>query len=127
MPNYRVIAELPDGNGVIIEPLCELCCEANPAITCPICNRTFCVELCFGVHFNARDSKDAPDKIDAFLRTQQAHNLLDAMIEDKKVDWRHALTCDNCKPMLHEAAMRLLVDGAYLAIAEACEEEASCG
>lgn len=120
MSKYHVIAELPDGAGIWIEYACELCGEVNPAIECPICGRVFCVELCFGVHFNARDTQDAPDKIDAFLRTARAHELLDATVGDD-VDWRHGLSCDNCRVDLRELVLRSLVTGAKIAVEDACE------
>jgi hypothetical protein len=117
---HRVVGELANGQGVILEPLCVLCGEANEAVACPICDRTFCVELCFGVHFTARDSFDAPDRIDTFLRTQTAHELLDAACIDEKmkIDWRHGLTCDNCRPSLREMAMEALIEGAKIAVSE---------
>lgn len=115
---YHVVAELPDGNGVWIEEACVLCGEANPAIACPICTRVFCVELCFGVHFQARDAFDAPDRVDTFLRTKTAHDLLDATINDEKLDWRHGLTCENCRPDLRDMVTRALVTGAKIAVSE---------
>lgn len=115
---HRVVAELANGQGVILEPVCVLCGEANEAIACPVCTRVFCVELCFGVHFQARDAFDAPDRIDAFLRTKTAHDLLDATITDEKMDWRHGLTCDNCRPALREMVMEALVTGAKIAVSE---------
>lgn len=115
---HRVVAELANGQGVILEPVCVLCGEANEAIACPVCTRVFCVELCFGVHFTARDAFDAPDRIDAFLRTKTAHELLDATITDEKIDWRHGLTCDNCRPGLREMVMEALVTGAKIAVSE---------
>lgn len=118
---YHIVAELPDGAGIWIEDVCVLCGEVNAAINCPICHRTLCVELCFGVHFNARDTHDAPDRIDAFLRTPKAHELLDTMLEGQNVDWRHGLTCDNCRVDLREVLVRVLVDGAKLAVRESCE------
>jgi hypothetical protein len=113
---HRVVGELANGQGVILEPVCVLCGEVNEAIACPICTRVFCVELCFGVHFTARDSLDAPDRIDVFLRTQTAHELLDATITDEKLDWRHGLTCDNCRPSLREMVTEALVTGAKIAV-----------
>lgn len=117
---HRIVAELANGGGVIIEPLCVLCGEANEAIACPICGRVLCIELCFGVHFNARDSYDAPDRIDAFLRTPQAHNLLDWATRDvkdpKDADWRHGLTCDDCRPNLRELMLTTLVESARVAV-----------
>ncbi len=115
---HRIVAELADGKGVIVEPVCVLCEEANEAIACPVCSRVFCVELCFGVHFQARDSFDAPDRIDAFLRTKTAHDLLDASLQDKDVDWRHGLTCENCRPDLRELAVIALIDGVKIAVSE---------
>jgi len=115
---HRVIGELANGQGVILEPLCALCGEANEAIECPVCSRVFCVELCFGVHFQARDSFDAPDRVDLFLRTKTAHDLLDATITDEKLDWRHGLTCENCRPDLRNMVMQALVTGAKIAVSE---------
>lgn len=115
---HRVVAELTDGKGVLLEPVCVLCGEANEAIACPVCTRVFCIELCFGVHFQARDSFDAPDHIDAFLRTPAAHALLDATLQDKNVDWRHGLACDNCRPAVRELVLVALVDGAKIAVSE---------
>lgn len=118
---YRVIAELPEGAGVWIEHVCVLCGEANEAIECPICQRVFCVELCFDVHFNARDTLDAPDKIDAFLRTAKAHEILDTMLNGQNVDWRHGLTCDNCRIDLREITVQTLLKAAKIAVSEPCE------
>lgn len=118
---YHIIAELPENAGIWVEPVCELCGEVNQAINCPVCSRTFCIELCFGVHFNARDTHDAADKIDAFLRTPKAHELLDTMLRDQDCDWRHGLSCDNCRNDLREVLVHVLVDAAKIAVSEPCE------
>lgn len=119
---YRIVAELPEGGGVWVEHVCVLCGEVNEAISCPICARVFCIELCFGVHFTARDTHDAPDKIDAFLRTEKAHEILDTMLQGQDCDWRHGLSCDNCRPDLREVVIQLLQQGAKIAVSDdACE------
>ena len=126
---HRVRMELPAGGGVILEPLCALCQEVNDAITCPICTRLFCVDGCFEVHFNARDSYDNELAIRTFLRTPEAHALLSAAFADVKkengdpVDWRHGLTCEDCNAELRDRIVHLLLDGVadIRAEAGACE------
>lgn len=113
---HRVRAELPSG-GVLLEPVCALCHEVNDAVSCPICDRLFCVEACFEVHLNARDSYDSEDAIRTFLRTPEAHALLSTAFADVKkengepVDWRHALTCEDCNADLRDTIVRLLLEG----------------
>ena len=115
---HRVVAELADSKGVLLEPVCVLCSEVNTAILCPVCGRVFCAELCFGVHFTARDEFDAPDRIDAFLRTKTAHELMDAVEREKDTDWRHGLTCEDCRPDLREAVLQALIAGVQVAVDE---------
>ena len=58
----RIRWELPDGAGVVLEELCALCdtpiVPGAPGTICPVCERVFCVEPCFGVHLIARDERD---------------------------------------------------------------------
>ncbi len=109
---HRVRLELPDGGGVVLEPVCAFCHEDGDSILCPICDRLFCFEgCCFEVHLNARDSLDAPEAIRAFLRTPTAHALLEqafAGAGDKTIDWRHGLTCENCNAELRDIIVELL-------------------
>jgi len=117
-PKQRVVVELANGGGVIVEPLCALCGEANQAIECPICKRVLCTEMCFEVHLNARDSADGVDRVDAFLRTEHAYKLLDIALREKDPEWVHGLTCDNCKPQLRVIAMHVLVESVKIAVSE---------
>ncbi|MEX2716776.1 MAG: hypothetical protein Q6370_010785 [Candidatus Sigynarchaeota archaeon] len=105
---------------------CALCGEKKDAMRCPICKRVFCLELCFDVHFNARDSEDAPDRIDAFLQTRAASELLDAAAEvfrrnayaSEGFDWRHGLSCDRCRSKLREIVVHVLAMTAGAALQE---------
>ncbi len=55
---YRVRLELPDGKGVLTEPVCALCGEGDGnSILCPLCDRRFCSAPCFGVHLKAVDDE----------------------------------------------------------------------
>lgn len=116
---HRVRDELPNGGGVLLEPLCALCREATDAITCPICERLFCLDGCFEVHFNARDKYDSEEAVRAFLRTSTAHAMLSAAFQDRKkengepVDWRHGLTCEDCNAELRDLVVELLLDTAH--------------
>lgn len=114
---HRVVAELP--GGVWLEPVCALCREpAEDTTTCVICDRMFCTALCYGVHLNARDEHDAADRIDAFLRTPEACKFLDVAFEGadyktrdgRPFDWRHGLSCDDCRIDLREIVMQMLYD-----------------
>jgi hypothetical protein len=50
--------ELPDGKGVLTEPVCALCGEgAGNSLLCPRCDRRFCSAPCFGVHLKAVDDE----------------------------------------------------------------------
>lgn len=124
---HRVIAELP--NGVWLEPVCALCRESGDMTTCVICDRMFCASLCYGVHLNARDEHDAPDRVDAFLRSPEAYELLDLAFEGasyktrdgRPFDWRHGLSCDDCRADLREIVMQMLCDCAIVLRSEDTE------
>jgi len=110
----RVRLELPDGGGVIIEDVCALCHESVDSIRCPICQRLFCAELCYGVHLNARDEFDTEEAIDAFLHSPLGRKLVEEAFRDVEVDWKHARECSNCNHELHLGLVDALTQAAVL-------------
>ncbi len=112
---HRVRLELPDGGGVVLEPVCALCNDVAPdTIHCPICSRVFCAEGCFEVHLNARDAGDSTEAFDKFLVSPEAQPFRQMIEEcsEHKVDWQHSRDCPNCRPELQAMLAELLV-GAF--------------
>lgn len=107
----RVRYELP-GGGVVLENVCAMCREGADGIICPICNRLFCAEVCFGVHLVARDEHDSDTAIESFLASpigEPFRNMVEENSEGK-VDWHHARSCDDCSHEIRETLFETLVD-----------------
>jgi hypothetical protein len=116
--------ELPDGGGVVIEPICALCHGVEDAMTCPICGRLFCADGCFEVHLNARDALDSREAVDKFLASPDAvpfKQLVDEYSETK-IDWLHTRNCDDCRAEMHQVLVSVLVEGLKGALQEGEDE-----
>jgi hypothetical protein len=126
---HRLRLELP-GGGVVLEPVCALCEDVTSAsVTCPICDRMFCLEPCFEVHLHARDAFESRDAIERFLASPDGQPFRSLVEEHvithgaKPVDWAHARDCDDCRSFVHEVLMHVLVEALQDAELQECERE----
>lgn len=111
---HRVRAELPAGGGVLVELVCALCHDAHASsITCPICQRLFCIEGCFEVHLNARDAYESDAAIDQFMMSPAGkafRDLIENADEDGVVDWQHVRSCEDCGAETRETLIETIFE-----------------
>ncbi len=86
---HRVRYELPDGHGVVLAEVCALCEETlDGGTVCPVCDRVFCAESCYGVHLIARDAADV--EADEVLAAQALEHERKAIVSRRR-HWRRKL------------------------------------
>lgn len=108
---HAVRYELPNGGGVLLEPVCALCGDPmrsvadlmtitdqrlrphdwhRGGIKCSVCDRSFCADPCYSVHLSARDRFDSDEAIAAHQQTplyaqevEQATQMMLGLLGDK--------------------------------------------